>query len=211
MSDSGLVFLEFLNPGNLIRYGGLLLLILILFAESGVFFCFFLPGDSLLFTAGLLAGTEYLPHSIYLIIPVLLAASLTGSVTGYFTGLWARHFLPAGNDHFFFKKRHMDMTEEFYQKHGMFAFIFGKFLPIIRTFVTILAGVVRIDFRKFISYNILGTTIWITSFVLAGHFLGRAFPGIIDYLEIIVVGLIIISSIPPIMVWIRSKSRKTSG
>lgn len=208
MSDHSLLLLEFLNPENLIRYGGLIMLVIILFAESGVFFGFFLPGDSLLFTAGLLSGTEYLPYSVYTVVPALIAASLAGSVTGYLTGRWASNFLPTGNDSFFFKKRHMDMTEEFYKKHGMLAFIFGKFLPVIRTFVTILAGVVHIDFKKFITYNILGTTIWISSLVFAGHFLGRAFPQTIDYLEIIVVVMIVITAIPPVMVWVRSK-RKT--
>ncbi|MCW5910345.1 MAG: DedA family protein [Cyclobacteriaceae bacterium] len=210
MGDHNLVLLEFLNPENLIRYGGLLLLAVILFAESGVFFCFFLPGDSLLFTAGLLSGSDYLPHSVFLVIPVLIAASLTGSITGYYSGRWARHLLPKG-DNFFLKKKYMDMTEEFYKQHGMFAFIIGKFLPIIRTFVTILAGVVRIDFNKFLGYNILGTTVWITSLVLAGHFLGRAFPQTIDYLEIIVILMIVITAIPPIMVWLRSKRTKDSA
>lgn len=207
MEDHNLLFLEFLNPENLIRYGGLALLASILFAESGIFFFFFLPGDSLLFTAGLLAGSNYLPHSVYIIIPVLIAASLAGSITGYYSGRWARHLLPKDNNSFFFKKKHMNMTEEFYRQHGMFAFIFGKFLPIIRTFVTILAGVVRINFKRFVGYNILGTTVWITSLVLAGHFLGRAFPQLIDYLEIIVIIMIVITAIPPFLVWLRSRKK----
>lgn len=209
MNDE-LTLLELLNPESLIRYGGLLLLILILFAESGIFFCFFLPGDSLLFTAGLLSGSDYLPHGIAIIIPALIAASLLGSVTGYYSGRWARHFLPKDNKSFFFKKKHMDMTEAFYKQHGLLAFIFGKFLPIIRTFVTILAGVVQIDFKKFIIYNLLGITIWILVFVGSGHLLGRMFPNIINYLEIIVVAMIVISAIPPFMVWYRNRKNQKS-
>lgn len=201
-------FWDFFNPENIIRYGGLIMLIAILFAESGIFVFFWLPGDSLLFTAGLLIGTEYLPGSIQMLIPVLVLASMAGSILGYFTGKWARYYVEKGGNRTIFKKKHMDMTEEFYLRHGMLAFIFGKYLPVIRTFITILAGMTSIRLDKFILYNLIGTTIWITSLVLGGHLLGRAFPNLINYLELIVLAMIIISSIPVITVWVRNRSWK---
>ncbi len=201
-------FWDLFNPENIIRYGGIALLVAILFAESGIFFCFFLPGDSLLFTAGLLIGTEYLPGSVQMLIPVLVLASMAGSILGYYSGKWARFYFGRGEDGLLFKKKHMDMTEEFYLRHGMFAFIFGKYLPVIRTFITILAGVTSIRLHQFVMYNLLGTTIWISSLVLAGHLLGRAFPNLINYLEFIVIGMIIITAIPVITVWLKKRASK---
>jgi membrane-associated protein len=196
---------ESFNPENLIRYGGLGLLLVIIFAETGVFFGFFLPGDSLLFIAGLLSDTEYLDTNVTLLIVLLVIAAVSGSCVGYFTGRWAGNYLANKKDSLFFKKRYLDITQAFYQKHGMMAFIMGRFLPVVRTFVTILAGMVKIDFTKFLIFNFLGATCWIITMVLAGHFLGRIFPGITNYLEIIVVGMILVSAIPVIITYIKNR------
>ena len=182
-----LVFLDAFNPETIIQFGGLGLVLLIIFAETGLFFGFFLPGDSLLFIAGLLAGTEYLDIHVSLLIALLVIAAVLGSLAGYLTGRWAGAYLLHRKDSFFFKKKYLDVTQAFYQKHGMMAFILGRFLPVVRTFVTILAGMARIDLPKFLIFNFLGATIWILTMVLAGHFLGRIFPNITSYLELIVV------------------------
>jgi membrane-associated protein len=197
--------LDSINPENIIQYGGLGLLLLIIFAETGVFFGFFLPGDSLLFVAGLLSDTEYLDMNVGLMIILLIIAAVSGSTVGYLTGRWAGGYLANKKDSLFFKKKYLDLTQAFYQKHGMMAFILGRFLPVVRTFVTILAGMVKIDFPKFVFFNFLGATIWIVTMVLAGHFLGRAFPGITEYLEIIVVGMVLISAIPVVVTYFKNK------
>jgi membrane-associated protein len=197
--------LESINPENIIQYGGLGLLLLIIFAETGVFFGFFLPGDSLLFVAGLLCDTEYLDTNVTLLIVLLIIAAVSGSLVGYLTGRWAGGYLANKKDSLFFKKKYLDLTQAFYQKHGMMAFILGRFLPVVRTFVTILAGMAKIDFVKFLIFNFLGATIWIVVMVLAGHFLGRIFPNITSYLEIIVIGMILLSAIPVIMTYLKSR------
>jgi membrane-associated protein len=200
-----LAVFESFNPENIIQYGGLGLLLLIIFAETGVFFGFFLPGDSLLFIAGLLSDTEYLETNIVLLIVLLVVAAVSGSTVGYLTGKWAGGYLANKKDSIFFKKKYLDLTQAFYQKHGMMAFILGRFLPVVRTFVTILAGMVKIDFAKFVIFNFLGATIWILTMVLAGHFLGRLFPQITSYLEIIVIGMILVSAIPVIVTYLKNR------
>jgi len=201
-----LVFLDSFNPENIIQYGGLTLLLIIIFAETGVFFGFFLPGDSLLFIAGLLSDTEYLDTNIVLLITLLIIAAVSGSMVGYLTGRWAAVYLANKKDSLFFKKKYLDLTQAFYQKHGMMAFILGRFLPVVRTFVTILAGMVKIDFPKFLIFNFLGASIWILTMVLSGHFLGQAFPQITTYLEIIVVGMILVSAIPVVITWLKNRN-----
>lgn len=200
-----LAFLENFNPENIIQYGGLSLLLLIVFAETGVFFGFFLPGDSLLFVAGLLSDTEYLDINVVLLIVLLIIAAVSGSTVGYLTGRWAGRYLQNMRDTIFFKKKYLVVTEAFYQKHGMMAFILGRFLPIVRTFVTIIAGIVKIDMPKFILFNILGATLWIVTMVLSGHFLGRVFPEITNYLEAIVIGMILVSAVPVVITYFRNR------
>lgn len=202
-----LLFLDFLNPEAIIKYGGFTLLILIIFAETGVFFGFFLPGDSLLFIAGLMSENDYLDVHVSVMIPVLIVAAVAGSTTGYFTGKWAGNYLKNRKENFFFKKRYLDMTHDFYARHGMMAFILGRFLPVIRTFVTILAGTVNINFGKFFIFNVVGATLWITSMIMAGNLLGKAFPDLPDYLEIIVVGMILVSAVPVAITWFRARRK----
>lgn len=200
-----LAIFDSFNPENIIQYGGLGLLLLIIFAETGVFFGFFLPGDSLLFVAGLLTDTEYLDTPVGLLILLLIIAAVSGSTVGYLTGRWAGTYLKNRKDTWYFKKKYLDITQAFYAKHGMMAFILGRFLPIVRTFVTILAGMVRIDMLKFVIFNILGASIWICTMVLSGHYLGRIFPEITTYLELIVLGMIIVSAIPVIITYLRNR------
>jgi membrane-associated protein len=200
-----LAFLDAFNPESIIQYGGLGLVLLIIFAETGLFFGFFLPGDSLLFIAGLLADSEYLDMHVSLLIVLLVTAAVSGSLVGYLTGRWAGTYLLHRKDSFFFKKKYIDVTQAFYQKHGMMAFILGRFLPVVRTFVTILAGMARIDLPKFLIFNFLGATIWVVTMVLAGHFLGRMFPNISSYLELIVIGMILVSAVPVVVTWLKNR------
>ncbi len=195
---------EILNPETLIQYGGLVLLLLIIFAETGLFFGFFLPGDSLLFAAGLLAESPYLDTPIGILIILLIGAAVMGTTLGYGIGRWAKKYLENRTDNFFYRKKYLEMTESFYQRHGMMAFVLGRFLPIVRTFVPILAGMTHIDFKKFWVYNLLGATVWVITMVMAGYLLGNAFPGLIEYLEYIVFGMILLTAIPLIISFFRS-------
>jgi membrane-associated protein len=206
--ENYLAFLDVFNPENLIQVGGLTLLILIIFAETGLFFGFFLPGDSLLFVAGLLSQSKYLDVPIWLMIIILIIAAGLGSTAGYLTGRWAEKYLTNMRENIFYKKKYLEMTRDFYDKYGMMAFVLGRFVPIIRTFVPILSGIVRIDFPKFVFYNFLGAALWIITMVMAGHLLGNAFPQITEHLELIVVGMILLSTLPVIITWLRHQKRE---
>jgi membrane-associated protein len=202
--------IDFLNPETIIRIGGLALLLFVIFAETGLFFGFFLPGDSLLFIAGIY-HTKYLDISIWLLIILLIIAAILGTTVGYFFGKWAELYLKRRKENFFYKKKYMDMAQEFYGRYGMTAFILGRFLPIVRTFVPILAGMVRIPFGKFFFFNLVGAAIWIIVMVMAGHFLGTAFPAITDHLEIIVVGMVLLSAVPVAVSWFRNRNLAAKG
>jgi len=191
--------LDFFNPQNIIQYGGLALLLFIIFAETGLFFGFFLPGDSLLFVAGLLSTSKYIDQPVWLLIVFLVIAAFSGTCVGYYFGAWAKRYFKPKDENLFYKPRYIEMARDFYKRYGMMAFIVGRFLPIVRTFVPILAGIVRIDFKKFLVYNFLGASLWIVSLVMAGHLLGNAFPALIDNVEIIIVSLIVVTAIPVIL------------
>jgi len=193
------LFIEYFNPQNIIQYGGLALLLFVIFAETGLFFGFFLPGDSLLFVAGLLSTSKYIDQPVGILILLLVIAAFSGTCVGYFFGLLAKKYLKNKKESFFFKQKYLDMAQDFYKRYGMMAFIVGRFLPIVRTFVPILAGIVKIDFRKFVFYNLLGAILWIVTLVMAGYWLGNMFPLLIDNVELIIVGLIIVTAIPVII------------
>jgi membrane-associated protein len=199
------LFLDIFKPESIIEYGGLALLLLVIFAESGLFFAFFLPGDSLLFIAGLLCKS-HLQIPVWLLIILIIVSAIAGTLTGFAFGKMARLYMTNKKENFFYKKKYLEITQRFYDRHGMSAFIIGRFLPIVRTFMPILAGIVNINSHRFIKYNILGICLWVISIVSAGHLLGNAFPAIVNYLEIIVIGLILITTFPIVMTWIKSKN-----
>ena len=174
-------------------------MLFVIFAETGLFFGFFLPGDSLLFVAGLLSTSKYIDQPVGILILLLVIAAFSGTCVGYFFGLLAKKYLKNKKESFFFKQKYLDMAQDFYKRYGMMAFIVGRFLPIVRTFVPILAGIVKIDFRKFVFYNLLGAILWIVTLVMAGYWLGNMFPLLIDNVELIIVGLIIVTAIPVII------------
>jgi membrane-associated protein len=206
MMPTVLLFVDLLNTEEIIKWGGLALLLFIIFAETGLFFGFFLPGDSLLFIAGLFSGTEYLDVNVWLMILLLVIAAISGTCVGYAFGRWAENYLRTRKENFFYKRKYLDMAQEFYSRYGMMAFILGRFLPIVRTFVPILAGMVRIEFGKFLFFNIVGAAIWIIVMVMAGNILGNAFPSITEHLEIIVVGMVLLSAVPVVLSWFRHRS-----
>jgi membrane-associated protein len=196
-----------LNPQSIINYGGLALLLFIIFAETGLFFGFFLPGDSLLFVAGLMCGTPIFDVNIYMLVSTLIVAGILGNFVGYYFGKKTGPMLFRRDDSFFFKKKHVNAAKEFYNRYGGTAIVLGRFIPIIRTFVPIMAGVVNLDFKKFVWFNIIGCIAWILSMVLSGYFLGRAFPSLQHNLEYIVIVIILISMIPVVLTYIKEHRR----
>jgi membrane-associated protein len=205
MESLSTVLIDVLNPESIIRYGGLTLLLLVVFTETGLFFGFFLPGDSLLFIAGLLSDSEYINQPVWVLIILLLIAAVSGSSVGYWFGAWTGLRLKNKKENLFYKRKYLEMTENFYQKHGLLAFVFGRFLPIIRTFVPILSGVIRIPFGKFFFYNVVGAACWILTMVLAGHFLGNIFPNLIDHVEWVIIILLIATTIPLVITYRRNR------
>jgi len=181
---------------SILSKGGFCLLLIVVFAETGLFFGFFLPGDYLLFMAGLLCSSGMIDVSPVILVLSLIVAGVLGNYTGYWFGYRTGPVLFSRNDSFFFKKRYIVIAEEFYAKHGGMALILGRFFPIIRTFAPIFAGVVKVDFKKFTLYNLVGSIAWVCIFTLSGFFLGRRYPQIKDYLEYVVLGMILLTTIP---------------
>jgi len=194
-----------LSPETIIHVGGVTLLLTIVFFETGIFFGFFLPGDSLLFTAGLLCKTEWLTLSPVELIPLLILSATLGTAAGFFFGRWFNDFFSHRKENFFYRKRYVDLTQEYFQKYGMMAFVFGRFIPIVRTFLPILAGIARIDLRKFWIYNLLGATLWVSSVVTAGYLLGRRFEHLKDNIGLIALIMIFISMLPLAITFIRKQ------
>jgi membrane-associated protein len=201
---------HFIDPEKLLKEGGFYVVMFVIFAETGLFFGFFLPGDYLLFLAGMFVATGKLDVNIYLLILGLIAAAVCGNFTGYWFGIKTGPVLYHRKDTFFFKKRYLKAAEVYYNKQGAFALIMGRFVPIVRTFAPIFAGVVRLEFKKFALYNICGAFLWITSLTLLGYFLGRRFEKEInDYLLYIIVGFVTITSLPLAIAFFRK--RKTNN
>lgn len=197
------------NPESIVKLG-LPLLLFVIFAETGLFVGFFLPGDSLVFISGLLCATnkDLLQVNIFTLIFLMSLAAIIGNVVGYLFGRKVGDSLYNRKDSFLFKRRHVDATRSFYEKHGGKTLFLGRFLPIIRTFAPILAGVIKIDFRKFMLYNIAGAFCWIGSIASVGYFLGSKFPKTKDYLGYIVIGLIIITTIPVFLTYLKERRKK---
>ena len=194
------------NPESIIQYGGLWLLLFVVFAETGLFIGFFLPGDSLIFISGLLCATK--PHllntSIFVLIGLLIGSAVLGNIVGYWFGKKTGENLFQKKDTFLFRKKHLETTKLFYSKHGGKALILGRFLPIIRTFAPILAGVIQVDFKRFMFYNMVGAILWITSLSSLAFFLGKEFPQIENYIGYIVIGLITITTIPVLLTYLKN-------
>jgi membrane-associated protein len=202
---------DLLSPEFYINNGGLWIFLFIVFAETGLFAGFFLPGDSLLFVAGIYStelanylfntGSDFV--NLLMITVMAIAAGIFGNYAGYWFGAKGGPFLYHRKDNLLFKKRYLYDAKEFYEKHGGAAIVFARFLPIIRTFAPIIAGVVKMDRRRFSFFNIIGSTAWTTSMLFAGHYLYRFFLRHFDFdlkkhLEVIVIGIVLITTLPVI-------------
>lgn len=173
---------------------GYFLLTAIIFAESGLFFGFFLPGDSLLFTAGFLASQGF--FNIVLLVILMATAAITGDSVGYWFGKKVGKKLFQKEDSRFFKKKHLEAANRFYEKHGGKTIILARFMPAVRTFVPIVAGAAEMSYHKFITFNVVGGLLWGAGLTLAGFFLGKAIPNVDRYLLPIIAAIVIASVLP---------------
>jgi membrane-associated protein len=200
---------KLLNPEFYIQLGGLYLLLFIVFAETGLFFGFFLPGDSLLFVAGIYSGelAGQLVHTdsdflnlmfLWVLISVM---GILGNMVGYWFGRKSGPFLFERKDTWFFKKKYLFQAREFYEEHGGAAIVYARFLPIVRTFAPIVAGIVKMERKQFTPYNIIGCVAWVFTMLLAGHYLNKFVWNqwgfdLKAHLEVIVIVIVIITTAP---------------
>lgn len=168
---------------------------LIVFAETGIFFCFFFPGDYLLFTAGMFCGIGLFKVHISVLVICLISAAIAGNYTGYFFGKYLGNNLMNRKENFFFKRQYITNTEKVFEKYGGNALIIGRFLPVIRTFAPILAGIIKFQPLRFALFNISGALFWVLSICLLGYFLGKEYPQILNYVEYIILAFILLTSV----------------
>lgn len=183
---------------SLIRYGGLLLLVLSVFCQTGLFFCFFIPSGGLLFTAGVFMATGDLPQNVFIVCSLLIIAACLGNITGYWFGVKAGAVLYKKKESRFFKRKHLDAAETFYKKHGNIALAAGLFFPVIRTFAPVVAGMIKLRFGRFVLFTFIGSLFWIVSFVMAGYIIG-IMPFLKPYLKYIIMGIILAVTTPVII------------
>jgi membrane-associated protein len=197
------IFRTLYNVPELVRLGGLVGMILIVFSETGLMVGFFLPGDSLLVTAGLFAARGDL--KIAWLIPCLMLAAVCGNGTGYWIGSHAGKALYSRPNSFFFRRQHLIKTHEFYERHRGKTIILAQFMPIVRTFAPVVAGAADMTYRRFATFNVVGAVLWINSMLLTGYFLGRLIPNIESRIHVVVACVIFLSLLPAMFAWVRAK------
>ena len=196
-------FHRFSNLPELVQWAGLIGLTIIVFSETGLLVGFFLPGDSLLVTAGLLAATGYL--NVYELAPILTLAAISGNSLGYFIGRTTGPRIFTRENSLFFNKKHAIRAAQFYEKHGRKTIVLAQFMPIIRTFSPVISGVAGMKFKTFLTYNVLGALLWVWSMLGIGYFLGNYIPGVDQHIEIVVVIVVFISLLPGLISGYRSR------
>ena len=191
----------------LVAWGGYVGLTSIIFAETGLLIGFFLPGDSLLVTAGLLASQPRFGLNVWLLGVLLTIASIIGNAVGFAIGRASGPRLFRREESLFFKPRYLRQAHEFYERHGGKTVILARFMPIVRTFVPVVAGAAGMDAGKYTYYNVVGGVLWIWTMLLTGYFLGRYIPGIDQHIEKLIVAVIILSILPAVVHWVKAKRR----
>ena len=206
----GINIKDLLNPQFYIEHGGLWMILFIVFAETGLFAGFFLPGDALLFVTGIYSeqvvraalfysDSQWVNLSVLWIL--ITVAGVLGNFVGYWFGLKSGPFLYEKKDTFFFRKKHLVQAHEFYEKNGASTIILGRFIPFVRTFAPIVAGIVKMNKHKFALYNIVGSMLWVGSMLVSGHFLQTVIMkefnfDLKEHLEVIVIGIIVVTTFP---------------
>jgi membrane-associated protein len=189
---------------GLIRWGGYFVITAIIFAETGLLLGFFLPGDSLLVTAGLLCGTGLL--NIWLLGILVTVAAIVGQSLGYAIGKAAGPPLFKREDSRFFKRRYLVQAHEFYEKHGGKTVVIARFMPIFRTFVPVVAGAAAMEFRAYTIFNVVGAALWVWSMLIIGYLLGNI-PGVRQHIDIVIIVVILLSLMPGAIAWLRQRQQ----
>lgn len=207
------IYRELIKPEWIAVHGGLYIVMFIIFAETGLFVGFFLPGDSLLFITGVIIANSVSKFGnvgldLLYWISIISAAGIIGNMVGYWYGNKFGHMLMKRPDSLLFKKKHIHQAHEFYEKKGGMAIFLARFLPIVRTFAPIVGGMVDMKYKKFIYYNILGCLAWVVSMIMAGYLLGEN-EWVKKNLELIVVGLILVTTGPVLFKMFFGKKKAT--
>jgi membrane-associated protein len=194
----------------LVQWAGYFGLTTIIFVETGLLVGFFLPGDSLLVTAGLLASQPDFGLNVYAMGALFSIAAIVGDTVGYYIGRASGPRIFTREDSLFFNKRNLYRAHAFYERHGGKTIVIARFMPIVRTFAPVVAGVAEMRYRDFIFYNVMGGVLWVWSMLFIGYFLGRYIPGIDKHIEKVIIVVIFLSILPGIISWIRER-RKASA
>jgi membrane-associated protein len=202
---------SFLDPQTIIRTGGYVLITAVIFAECGLLIGFFLPGDSLLFTAGLLASQSVAGLDIWVLSILCGIAAIVGPLVGYWYGHWWGPRLFNRDDSLLFRKQHLLRAHEFYERNGGKALVLARFMPIVRTFAPVVAGMAAMDYKSFVIYTVIGGFVWGVGVTWAGFFLGSIYPDAGKYLEYIVALIVIVSIAPPIIHLWRERSKSKAS
>ncbi|MBI3552637.1 MAG: VTT domain-containing protein [Elusimicrobia bacterium] len=190
---------------GLIQWGGLSLVCAIVFTETGLFMGFFLPGDSLLVTAGIFAKAGYVSLAWLLVLASLCAVA--GDQVGYAIGYKTGEALYQRPDSLFFKKKHLQRTHDFYEKYGSKTIVIARFVPIVRTFAPVVAGIGQMDYKRFVSYNVVGGLAWVWGMVLVGYSLASAVPNIDKSIHKVILVVIFLSILPGVIEFWRERRR----
>jgi membrane-associated protein len=198
-------FSYLMNSEEIIRTGGLIAITLIIFIENGLFFGFFLPGDYLLFLSGVFCGTKLLNVPIWILMICIFGAAVAGSLTGYITGRFFGNTVENRSDSLFFKKKNIESTQKYFAKYGSQTLIIARFLPVIRTFAPIISGLIKMDFTKFMLYNVVGGAFWTVVLTGSGYYFGEKFPEIINYVQYIIFFFLAITTFTVIRGYIKAR------
>jgi len=184
-----------------------LVLNLIVFTETGLLVGFFLPGDSLMVTAGLIASNPLCDWSLPLLLVTLCCSAIVGDTVGYAIGFKTGPKIFTREKSLFFSPKHLLRTKDFYDRHGGKTIIIARFMPIVRTFAPVVAGVGQMNYRRFVGFNVIGGVGWVWSMSLLGYFLGRAVPDIDKNIHVVIAVVIFLSILPGIIEWLRNRGR----
>jgi membrane-associated protein len=193
------------NVPELVRIVGFIGIVAIVFAETGLLIGFFLPGDSLLIIAGTFAARG--DFNIATLIPSVILAAIIGDATGYAIGKRTGMALYSRPNSLLFRRQHLEMTREYYERHGGKSIVIARFIPILRTFAPVVAGVATMGYRRFAIYNVFGAILWVTSMTIGGYVLGRQFPPEVleSRIHYVVAAVIFLSLLPPAIAWLRHR------
>jgi len=194
---------------GLVRTGGLAVVCGIVFTETGLFVGFFLPGDSLLVTAGILAAAGHL--SLAGLLTLVTLCAILGDQLNYFIGRQAGQALYRRDDSLFFKKKHLERAHSFYEKYGVKTIIIARFVPIVRTFCPAVAGAAAMNYRTYLTFDIVGGVLWVCGMVLGGFFLGRSVPNVNQNLHIVIAVVVFLSLVPAILEVLRQRRAATAA